>query len=113
MVFAHASKTMLDIFGAQWAESNNGGMFGNNLVGQDVNAINSSSSDARVSGNFELPRGMTATNFGGGPHYANLGRNLVYAIPNRAGNGGSYPRSEWGREGQHAYNMIHSSRPAG
>mmetsp|Transcript_41262 Transcript_41262/g.82612 ORF Transcript_41262/g.82612 Transcript_41262/m.82612 type:complete len:114 (+) Transcript_41262:3-344(+) len=113
MVFQALSHTMLDIFGAQWADSNNGGMFGNNLATQDVNSINSGSYDRRVSGNFPLPVGMTATNFGSAPHYSNLGNHTVYAIPNGARNGHSYPRSEWGREGQHAYNFIHSARRGG
>ncbi len=86
---------------------------GNNVATQDVNSINSGSYDQRVSGNFQLPIGMTATNFGTAPHYSNLGNNLVFAIPTRAGNGHSYPQSEWGREGRHAWNMLHSARPAG
>ena len=47
-----------------------------------------------------LPFGMSATNFGGGGNYANLGKHVTYAIPGEAGNGRMYASSEWGRSGR-------------
>ncbi len=101
MVFA-----TLDLLGGQWADSNNDGMFGNSSV--------AGNGDTGTGGNFfhgdylngHSNLGMMswrATNWGGAPTYANLGRHTVYAIPNESGNGGA---SHIGGEGQRSFRQI-------
>mmetsp|Transcript_20826 Transcript_20826/g.32634 ORF Transcript_20826/g.32634 Transcript_20826/m.32634 type:complete len:120 (+) Transcript_20826:208-567(+) len=96
----------LDLFGAQWADTNNGGPMGNNLVGEEGSSLGFGSYDSRVSGANQLPAGMTATAWGSGPHYGNMGGRMVFPIPTGAGNLHSYPRSEWGREGTVAWKYL-------
>eukprot|EP00293_Proteomonas_sulcata_P018752 CAMPEP_0184301158 /NCGR_PEP_ID=MMETSP1049-20130417/11419_1 /TAXON_ID=77928 /ORGANISM="Proteomonas sulcata, Strain CCMP704" /LENGTH=126 /DNA_ID=CAMNT_0026612073 /DNA_START=158 /DNA_END=539 /DNA_ORIENTATION=+ len=76
----------LDLFGAQWADTNNGGPMGNNLVGEEGSSLGFGSYDSRVSGANQLPAGMTATAWGSGPHYGNMGGRMVFPIPTGAGN---------------------------
>ena len=63
-------------------------------------SLGSNSQDVQASGNFVLPYGMYATNFGGATNFGNLGQRMVYAIPGEPGNGRIYARSEWGRSGR-------------